>query len=65
MDSTLVIKNSHTYCKNLLVIETQYYGHCWMWGSGKPLRFEHWGAREDLLLPIHTLNLAAIPKLDR
>ena len=26
MDSTLVIKNSHTYCKNLLVIETTYYG---------------------------------------
>ena len=22
MDSTLVIKNSHTYCKNLLVMET-------------------------------------------
>src|SRR3990170_2899015 len=27
MDSTLVIKNSHTYCKNLLVIETKYYAH--------------------------------------
>ena len=24
---TLVIKNSHTYCKNLLVIETKYYAH--------------------------------------
>ena len=27
MDSTLVIKNSHTYCKKLLVIETKYYVH--------------------------------------
>src|SRR6266536_3701470 len=27
MDSTLVIKNSYTYCKNLLVIETKYYAH--------------------------------------
>ena len=27
MDSTLVVKNSHTYCKNLLVIETKYYAH--------------------------------------
>ena len=27
MDSTLVIKNSHTYWKNLLVIETKYYAH--------------------------------------
>ena len=27
MDSTLVIKNSHTYCKNLLVIETKYYAN--------------------------------------
>ena len=25
MDSTLVIKNSRTYCKNLLVIEMKYY----------------------------------------
>ena len=28
----------------------------------KPLRFEHWGAREDLLLPNHALNLATISK---
>src|ERR687898_564985 len=27
MESTLVIKNSYTYCKNLLVIETKYYMH--------------------------------------
>ena len=27
MDSILVIKNSHTYCKKLLVIETKYYAH--------------------------------------
>ena len=27
MDSTLDIKNSHTYCKNLLVIKTKYYAH--------------------------------------
>ena len=27
MDSTLVIKNSHTYYKNLLVIEMKYYAH--------------------------------------
>src|SRR3989337_4272216 len=27
MDSTLVIKNSHTYCKSLLAIETKYYAH--------------------------------------
>ena len=27
MDSTLVIKNSHTYCKNLLVIKTKYNAH--------------------------------------
>ena len=27
MNSTLVIKNSHTYCNNLLVIETKYYTH--------------------------------------
>ena len=27
MDSTLVIKNLHTYRKNLLVIETKYYAH--------------------------------------
>ena len=26
-DSTLVIKNSHTYCKNLLFIKTKYYAH--------------------------------------
>ena len=25
MDSTLVIKNSHTYCKNILVIKMKYY----------------------------------------
>ena len=24
---TLVVKNSHTYCKNLLVSETKYYAH--------------------------------------
>ena len=24
---TLVIKNSYTYCKNLLVIETKYYAY--------------------------------------
>ena len=27
MDSTLVIKNSHTYCKNLQVIKAKYYVH--------------------------------------
>ena len=27
MDSTLVIKNPHTYCKSLLAIETKYYAH--------------------------------------
>ena len=27
MDSTLVIKSSYTYCKNLLVIKTKYYMH--------------------------------------
>ena len=27
MDSTLVIKNSHTYCKNLEVIKAKYYTH--------------------------------------
>ena len=27
MASTLVIKNSHTYCKNLQVIKTKYYTH--------------------------------------
>ena len=27
MDSTLVIKNSHTYCKNLQVIKTKHYVH--------------------------------------
>ena len=27
MDSTLVTKNSHTYCKNLLAIKTKYYTH--------------------------------------
>ena len=26
-DSTLVIRKSHTYCKNLLVIEAKYYAH--------------------------------------
>ena len=26
---------------------------CWMLGSGRPLRFELWGAREDLPLPIY------------
>ena len=31
----------------------------------KPLRFEHWGVREDLLLPNLALNLATIPKLDQ
>ena len=31
MDSTLVIKNSHTYCKNILVIETKYYAHAPRW----------------------------------
>ena len=31
----------------------------------KPLRFELWGAHEDLVLPIHALSLAAIPKLYR
>ena len=29
----------------------------------KPLRFEHWGAHEDLPLPNHALNLATISKL--
>ena len=24
---TLVIKNSHTYCKNLKALETKYYAH--------------------------------------
>ena len=28
----------------------------------KPLRFEHWGAHEDLSLPNHTLTLTAISK---
>ena len=28
----------------------------------KPLRFEHWGAHEDFLLPNHALNLATISK---
>ena len=28
----------------------------------KPLRFEHWGAHEDLPLPNHALNLATISK---
>ena len=28
----------------------------------KPLRFEHWGAREDLPLPNHALTLTAISK---
>ena len=27
MDSTLVINNSHTYCKNLQVIKTKHYVH--------------------------------------
>ena len=27
MDSTLVIKKSHTYCKNLQVIKEKYYAH--------------------------------------
>ena len=27
MDSTLVIKNSYTYCKNLQVIKTKYSTH--------------------------------------
>ena len=27
MDSTLVIKNSYTYCKNLQVIKAKYYAH--------------------------------------
>jgi hypothetical protein len=27
MDSTLVINYTHTYCKNLLAIETKYYTH--------------------------------------
>ena len=27
MDSTLVINNTHTYCKNLLVMEAKYYAH--------------------------------------
>ena len=31
MDSTLVIKNTHTYCKNLLVIEIKYYAHAPRW----------------------------------
>ena len=25
---------------------TSWERYCRMWGSGKPLRFEHWGARE-------------------
>ena len=28
----------------------------------KPLRFEHWGAREDFPLPNHALNLTVISK---
>ena len=27
MDSTLVIKNSYTYCKNLEIIKAKYYAH--------------------------------------
>ena len=27
MESKLAIKNSHIYCKNLLVIKTKYYAH--------------------------------------
>ncbi|EMS58317.1 Thioredoxin-like 3-2, chloroplastic [Triticum urartu] len=27
MDSTLIIKNSYTYCKNLEVIKAKYYAH--------------------------------------
>ena len=38
---------------------------CRISGSAKPLRFELWGAHEDLLLPNLALSLAAIPKLDR
>ena len=30
---------------------------------GKPLRFEHWGAHEDLSLPNHALSLTATSKL--
>ena len=26
---------------------------CRILGSGRPLRFEHWGAHEDLSLPAH------------
>ena len=31
MDSTLVIKNSYTYCKNLEVIKAKYYAHAPRW----------------------------------
>ena len=34
---------------------------CQMWGSGKPLRFEHWGARE--VSPSLAHALTAISKL--
>ena len=36
---------------------------CRIWVLAKPLRFEHWGAREDFPLPNHALSLTAISKL--
>ena len=36
-----------------------------MWGSGKPLRFEHWGACEDLSLTVHALTHFAISRLGK
>ena len=33
------------------------------WVPAKPLRFKHWGAREDFPLPNHALSLTAISKL--
>ena len=31
---------------NNLIVEQLKKEACQMWGSGKPLRFKHWGARE-------------------
>ena len=31
---------------NAQACDILFNGLCRMWGSGKPLRFEHWGARE-------------------
>ena len=50
-----------TVCPGLCVLRFKYLA-VGFWVLAKPLRFEHWGAREDLSLTDHALTRFAISK---